>query len=157
MEQVRTMQLTPIHVRGKRRRPGEAKPGPGPQQPKPRREVQDRPPPGERPRKKRRKSPSLEDRLPLEVLERIFLMSENVNFARATPRLGWMLSNRNLLLELLITAFGPTWDNWFGCVSSEVASYRGYITQDAARFGGDPKFQVSHDHAAPEEAPCQPV
>ena len=136
------MELTPIHVRGKRRRPGEAKLCAA-QLPKRRNMAAFE----GRPRKRRRRPLTLEYRLPLEVLERIFIMSENVNFARASPRLGWMFSNRNFLLELLITAFGPTWDNWFGCVSSEITSYRGYITQDAARFGGSPEFQVRETDA----------
>ncbi len=131
------MELTPIRVRGKKRRPSEDKALAT--RPLKRRETD---PVNQRPKKKRRKPLSLEERLPLEVLERIFLMSQNLNFPRCSRRIGYLLSSRSLLLELLITAFGPTWDNWFGCVSSDVSSYWGYTSQYAAHFGGDPEFQV---------------
>ena len=132
------MELTPIRVRGKRPRPGEPKRPVG-RPPKKQRLIV----PVERKRHEERRRPlSLEQILPLEVLERIFLMSENINFARCSRRIGACLSSRSLLLETLVAAFAPTWDNWFGCVSSEVSSYKGYITSDASRFGGNPEFQV---------------
>ncbi|KAI1359226.1 hypothetical protein F5Y08DRAFT_86002 [Xylaria arbuscula] len=98
------MELTPIKVRGKRR-------------------VGDQPaiePPQKHFRKgrsakteskaRRPKFSNLEKSLPLEVLEQIFWLSENVNFPRASPRLGRLLSGPATLRETFIRAFSPSWD-----------------------------------------------
>jgi len=132
------MELTPIHVRGKRRAPGEAKRPTG--RPLKRKEKEHGG--NQHCAKKRKRQLSMEEKLPLEILERIFLLSGNLSLPRCSGRIGYLLSNRNVLMELIITAFGPTWDMWFGCVTEEVASYKGYAAWDAMRFGGDPEFQV---------------
>lgn len=82
------------------------------------------------------------ERLPVEILERIFHFSENVNFPMSSLYIGWKLSPASFLMELIIRAFGPTWSVWLGCATREVHSYIGWRT-DSGRFGGDPKFQVS--------------
>ncbi|KAI3327018.1 hypothetical protein HD806DRAFT_380079 [Xylariaceae sp. AK1471] len=84
--------------------------------------------------------------MPLEVLERIFWFSENVNLPRASPRLGLLLSGRSTLRETFLTAFGPTWDVWFGCVvgqGKDLPAVRSYVgwEEDTDRFGGNPNFQ----------------
>lgn len=87
----------------------------------------------------------LERELPLEIVERIFWMSENVNFARSGPRVGQLLSSPSTRRETFLRAFGPTWEVWFGVVRTSrdrVASYHGW-REDSARFGGNPEFQVS--------------
>jgi hypothetical protein len=82
------------------------------------------------------------ERLPAEVIERIFLFSENLNFPRSSHRLGLALSASGTLRELIICAFAPTWDLWLGCAQNDVRSYAGWRV-DSERFGGDPKFQVT--------------
>ena len=49
-------------------------------------------------------------RFPFEIIERIFLLSKNLNLPKSSPRLGWLLSGRRTLIEMVIIAFGPTWD-----------------------------------------------
>jgi len=82
------------------------------------------------------------ERLPLEILEMILLRSENVNFPKSSQRIGRIMSNSSVYVQLILTAFGPTWDVWFGVLPTAVHSYGGWQT-DNARFGGDPVFQVS--------------
>ncbi|ETS78485.1 hypothetical protein PFICI_10547 [Pestalotiopsis fici W106-1] len=92
---------------------------------------------------KRPKASYLERELPLEIVERIFWMSENINFARSGPRVGQLLSSPSTRRETFLQAFGPTWDVWFGVVRTNhlrVASYHDW-QQDVARFGGNPEFQ----------------
>ncbi|KAI0913788.1 hypothetical protein F4823DRAFT_621981 [Ustulina deusta] len=136
------MELTPIRVRGKRRTGGD--------------QLLVAPPP-KRFRKdqtqekqagvRRPKASRIEKSLPLEVLERIFWLSENVNFPRASPRLGRLLSGPSTLRESFLSAFGPTWEVWFGCVHGRgtdfpvVHSYAGW-EEDRVRFGGNPGFQT---------------
>lgn len=95
---------------------------------------------------KRRKTrpAALIEQLPLEILERIFLFSGNLSLPRSSLRIGYNLSGRSFRLELLVSAFAPTWDVWFGCThgqEGQVHSYYGYYT-DTHRIGGDPDFQV---------------
>ena len=86
----------------------------------------------------------LEKELPLEIIERIFWASENVNFPRSSFRIGRLLSGPATRRATFLRAFGPTWDVWFGCLRAEpeMKSYHGW-QDDAARFGGSPGFQVS--------------
>lgn len=89
------------------------------------------------------RKPAPIERLPTEILQRIFLFSAALNFPRASLRIGALLSPRSFRLELIILAFGPTWDVWFGVHSGNlVQSYYGW-EDDLDRFGGDPKLQVS--------------
>ncbi|KAI0187992.1 hypothetical protein EV127DRAFT_498346 [Xylaria flabelliformis] len=137
------MELTPIRVRGKRRAGGE--------QPVVARPLLKRLKKGQSQKKKaedrRPKASEIERSMPLEILERIFWLSENVNLPRAGPRLGRLLSGLSTLRETFITAFGPTWEVWFGCVDGRgtsfpaVHSYAGW-EEDANRFGGNPSFQT---------------
>ncbi|GAP93006.1 putative actin cortical patch protein [Rosellinia necatrix] len=136
------MELTPIKARGKRRPKGQQLPvAPSPKRPK------RRPGHGERAGTRRPKASHIEMSMPLEVLERIFWLSENVNFPRAGPRLGRLLSGPSTLRETFLAAFGPTWDVWFGCVDDRgtayptVQSYVGW-DRDRDRFGGNPNFQA---------------
>ncbi|KAI1335357.1 hypothetical protein F5Y15DRAFT_252773 [Xylariaceae sp. FL0016] len=137
------MKLTPIRIRGKRRRKGE------PAVPKPRKssrsEVLGRPQ-----KSRRTKASFIERKVPLEVLERIFWFSENVRFPQSSLRLGRLLSEPHTLRQTFIQAFGPTWDVWYGCVYDRapqmsdrmICSYAGW-ENDSARFGGNPEFQSS--------------
>lgn len=93
-------------------------------------------------RVKTRKPAAPIEQLPPEILERIFSMSENLNFPRSSLRIGYMLSARTFLLQLIVDAFSPTWDMWFGCPRKDIQSYRGY-EKDDERMPGNPDFQVS--------------
>lgn len=91
--------------------------------------------------KRRRKKhiPHIEQ-LPNEILEQIFLLSENLNFPRSSLRIGFALSHPSLLLELTVGAFTPTWELWLGCRKQDIKSYWGHL-DDYDRFGGNPDFQ----------------
>lgn len=135
--------FTPLKVRGKR--------GASNQPPQPTKHcleyiLSETADPASNPKRRRRIKPrragsALIERLPLEVLEQIFLLSKNLNFPRSSLYIGRILSERVTLLRLVVEAFGPTWDLWFGCVPGTVCSYYGW-ERDGKRFGGDPKFQV---------------
>ncbi|KAK3694019.1 hypothetical protein B0T22DRAFT_451426 [Podospora appendiculata] len=151
------MKLTPIKVRGKR---GVHKPAwkpPNPEQFKRKRtqeeeseeeeeEGKQENEDGSQPRRRRRvktKKPAARiEQLPVEILERISLVSENLNFPRSSLRIGYYLSHASFLSELIVDAFAPTWDVWFGCPKGQIQSYHGYA-QDHARIGGNPKFQTA--------------
>ncbi|KAJ2988097.1 hypothetical protein NUW58_g4153 [Xylaria curta] len=77
---------------------------------------------------RRPKASNIEKSMPLEILERIFWLSENVNFPRAAPRLGRLLSGPSTLRETFLSAFGPR-----GSFGWE---------DDLDRFGGNPGFQT---------------
>ncbi|CAK7198945.1 hypothetical protein SEUCBS139899_001613 [Sporothrix eucalyptigena] len=64
--------------------------------------------PARRPRTQ--KNASFDQRFPLEVIERIFFYSKNYNLPVANARLGWMLSSRHTLRDLVLDALGPYWN-----------------------------------------------
>ncbi|KAI0458445.1 hypothetical protein F5B21DRAFT_431640 [Xylaria acuta] len=136
------MELTPIRVRGKRRAGGGQLVVTRPLKRLKKDRSQEKQCKGRRP-----KASEIERSMPLEILERIFWLSENVNFPRAGPRLGRLLSGRSTLRETFLSAFGPTWEVWFGCLNGRCAgfpavhSYAGW-EEDADRFGGNPGFQT---------------
>ncbi|EFX02005.1 actin cortical patch protein [Grosmannia clavigera kw1407] len=109
------MAPTPVLVRGKRKRTVSSKIN---------HSATPTPPPTRR--RVRRRSTPFDSRLPFEILERIFLLSENLNLARASPLLGFRLSSRGTLAELVVAAFGPTWE---------------HIAQQTADDASDPVFQ----------------
>jgi hypothetical protein len=82
------------------------------------------------------------EQLPKEILEMILLWSRNVNFPKASHRIGCVLSGESTLMQVVLSAFGPTWDVWFGVSPCEVQGYHEY-RWDWKRLGGDPEFQVS--------------
>lgn len=131
------MELTRVKVRGKRLRKSERN---APEESRPQKKIRSGKELVDAVRKKRNRPMSL-DMLPLEVLEHIFILSENPNFARCNPLLGSMLSSRGLLMRLLIAAFGPTWANWVGRVCNQVESYD-LLDEDGGQFGGHHEFQV---------------
>lgn len=79
----------------------------------------------ETPLRKGKRTAPLEQ-LPPEVLQQIFLMSENLSFPRSSLRIGRLLSARTFLLELIVAAFRPAWDVWFGCPKKDIQSYYGW-------------------------------
>ncbi|KAK3935603.1 hypothetical protein QBC46DRAFT_46060 [Diplogelasinospora grovesii] len=80
------------------------------------------------------------ERLPTEILQRIFLLSENLSFPRSSLHVGLLLSPKSFLTELVVYAFSPTWDVWFGCPVEGVVSYTGWH-EDETRIGGDLTLQ----------------
>ncbi|KAK3367025.1 hypothetical protein B0T24DRAFT_634552 [Lasiosphaeria ovina] len=130
------MKLTPVKVRGKGpRKKGWRPPDPG----RFKRALGEARRSREKKNKKKKPAAPIE-RLPAEILEQILFMSENLNLPRSSLRIGRLLSGRSFLSELAVAAFGPTWDLWFGCVRSQIRSYRDYEA-DYHRVGGNPEFQ----------------
>ncbi|PTB70556.1 hypothetical protein BBK36DRAFT_1107653 [Trichoderma citrinoviride] len=134
------MELTKIHVRGKRKTP-----------------VTNRPqalcePPVKALRTKKSLSSvmatrttrhrSTLDSLPAEILESILLHSANLSLPRVSNFIGMKLSGRATLLRLFIRAFHETWEQWFG-IPTDPAIVHGPWLQDAQHVpcGGDPLFQ----------------
>ncbi|GJC82738.1 hypothetical protein ColLi_05576 [Colletotrichum liriopes] len=140
------MQLTPIKVRGKRGKAASSKVSI--KQPAQKRTSQ------LSSRLTVKRKSLLERQLPLEIIERIFVLSENLNFPRCSPLVGRLLSGRSTLVNLLIAAFHPTWDCWFGVDRRVLKTVlkRG-ATEDSPRvrqhesfpefYPGDPEFQSS--------------
>ncbi|KAM0282238.1 hypothetical protein ACHAQH_003102 [Verticillium albo-atrum] len=104
------MPLTPIKVRGKRNGAAKKNKRVHPYD----RSNSSTPTPTLIRRIRPRKKSLLERQLPLEILERIFYLSENLAFPRCSPLLGRLLSGRQTLLGAAVAAFAPTWDAWYG-------------------------------------------
>ncbi|WYZ39293.1 hypothetical protein EsH8_III_001207 [Colletotrichum jinshuiense] len=139
------MQLTPIRVRGKRGKAASSRsPTKQPAQKRTSRLAE---------RLSYKRKSLLERQLPLEIIERIFVLSENLNFPRCSPLVGRLLSGRSTLVNLVIAAFHPTWDCWFGVDRRTIKTVlkRG-AAGDSRRvwqyesfpelFPGDPELQV---------------
>jgi hypothetical protein len=129
------MKLTPINGRGK----GPRNQGFRPPNPNKRRKADDK---DDGLTVRRRSLAAPVEKLPTEVLQRIFLYSEEVGFPLASLRIGRLLSHRSFYVETVLEAFRPTWDLWLGVIKQGVESYYGWY-EDYERFGGDPIFQVS--------------
>ncbi|KAK4229005.1 hypothetical protein QBC38DRAFT_473454 [Podospora fimiseda] len=113
------MKLTPMRIRGKRGQPPKNKWAPPDPEgyAKRKREAAQAQNGGDCSKVKRQKVtdrksfPAPVETLPTEILERITIMSENVNFVRSSARIGRLLSHRSFYLQLLLGCFRPTWDN----------------------------------------------
>lgn len=129
------MRLTPINVPGKRRRAGQpAPPRTSGRRRKLRGKAVTKTPkalPGTRGLV--RKTSYLEERLPFEVLKEIFMYSENVNFVRASLRIGHFLSDVQTRREVFIRAFAG---QWFFEPPESIADCNQYS------YEGNPDFQV---------------
>jgi len=80
---------------------------------------------------------------PKEILETIMLFAKEPDFLYASPHAYRLLrGDRSFLARMVLQAFEETWDLWLGLQRAQVHSDTGWY-QDAARFGGDPEFQVS--------------
>ena len=67
--------------------------------------------------KSKRKMSDLE-KLPVELLERIFLFCVNFDLPRATPVIAAKLSSEIVYSKTILAAFGPAWYKWYGCSQS---------------------------------------
>ncbi|KUI74543.1 hypothetical protein VM1G_10179 [Cytospora mali] len=140
------MKLTPIRVRGKRGQPKPLK--------KSKRHGNDDAEVYGQPENKRARKHHGEgegtrvmrrarlDQLPQEILERIFIASQNLFLPLVNRELYHMLSNDSVKYRLVGAAFAPTWDAYYGCDNFEVVSYDGWQS-DVERIEGDPTFQSS--------------
>ncbi|KAK4124990.1 hypothetical protein N657DRAFT_670842 [Parathielavia appendiculata] len=84
------------------------------------------------------------EELPTEILERIILMSRNLNFLRSSLRIGYRFSSATFLTELLEAAFAPTWDIRYGLsipTSTMLDMPGGHWTIPEFLIPGDPDFQ----------------
>ncbi|KAK1965079.1 hypothetical protein LY78DRAFT_713316 [Colletotrichum sublineola] len=140
------MQLTPIKVRGKR--------GKTPSSKAPAKQLVKKHTPRLSSRLSVKRKSLLERQLPLEIIERIFVLSENLNFPRCSPLVGRILSGRSTLVNLVIAAFHPTWDCWFGVDRRALKTVLKRDATEGSRrvwqhenfpefFPGDPEFQSS--------------
>lgn len=152
------MKLTPLKVRGKR---GQSKAGKKASSASARRKDRDAADmhvPPETRRTKRSRGDNGDDntgnmlkkhlprlsQLPQEILERVFIASRNLSLPLVNRELYRLLSNPSIKYQLVGSAFGPTWNAWYGLDNMEVSSYDGWIS-DAERIEGDPDFQASSD------------
>lgn len=102
---------------------------------------------GEKKKPETAKTPRIPPKLecmPVEVLQQIFVLSENLAFPLTSRSILKDLSaNDQLQMQLIIAACGPTWAEWYGIPLKVVNSYDGWHL-DYARFSGNPVFQVSY-------------
>ncbi|TGO47137.1 hypothetical protein BOTNAR_0541g00050 [Botryotinia narcissicola] len=63
--------------------------------------------------KSRRKMSELE-KLPTEILEQIFFGCWNLSLPACSPVIGGKLSSVAVYNKIIIAAFGPLWDKWYG-------------------------------------------
>lgn len=120
------MKLTPIKVRGKSAQKKTWKPPENPAvqaSKKPRRneDGNDDPQPLHKRFRSRKPAAAVEE-LPTEILERIIIMSKNLNFLRSSLRVGYRFSSPSFMSELLGAAFEPTWEMWLGYSKDTVVS-----------------------------------
>ncbi|KAK2600894.1 hypothetical protein N8I77_010395 [Diaporthe amygdali] len=78
--------------------------------------------------------------LPQEVLERVFIASQNLSLPLVNRELHHRLSSDSIKYQMVGAAFGSTWDAHYGIDNFEVSSYDGW-QWDAERTEGDPQFQ----------------
>jgi hypothetical protein len=61
--------------------------------------------------KSKRKMSQLE-KLPVELLQKVYLFALNINLPRASPILGAKLTSDLIYHKTILAAFRPTWDYW---------------------------------------------
>ena len=57
---------------------------------------------------------SLLEKLPTELLERVFLYCLNLELPKSSPVISGKLSSQKMYNETIMAAFGPTWERWHG-------------------------------------------
>lgn len=90
--------------------------------------------------------------LPQEVLEHVFIASENLSLPLVNHELRRRLSTDSIKYQLVGAAFGPTWDAWYGIDNYELHSYFSWGV-DVERIEGNPAFQVSQRFHRPPDHP----
>lgn len=152
------MKLTPIRVRGKKGKP------------KPEKKRKDNgldntdlegPPSSKRARKHRGKDGEARMKnglsrlslLPQEVLERVFVYSQNLSLPLVSRDLHHRLSSDSIKYQMVGAAFGSAWDAYYGVDKFETSSYDGW-QWDVKRIEGDSDFQVSYALTGCKPAAC---
>ncbi|KAK3311344.1 uncharacterized protein B0T15DRAFT_489954 [Chaetomium strumarium] len=139
------MELTPIKVRGRGRQKKAWRP-PEPRrimEKRKRKRTQDGAIPMHdvdglpRKRCKSKKPPAPIENLPVELLERIILLSRNLKFLFSSLRIGKRFSHPQFLTELVEAAFAPTWDELFAHPDTN-----GMVRNMTVNVPGDPEFQT---------------
>lgn len=54
------------------------------------------------------------EKLPTEILEQIFFGCWNLSLPACSPVIGGKLSSVAVYNKIIIAAFGPLWDGWYG-------------------------------------------
>lgn len=86
--------------------------------------------------KSKRKMSQLE-KLPIEILENIFLYCLNLSLPACSPVIGSKLSSDAVYRKTIIATFDSVWDEWYGRM----------IDPDLEMgYTGDSSLQVSLDH-----------
>ena len=80
--------------------------------------------------------------LPQEVLERIFIASQNLSLPLVSRDLHHRLSSDSIKYQMVGAAFGSTWGAHYGIDKFEVSSYDGW-QWEAEVIEGEPDFQAS--------------
>lgn len=81
------------------------------------------------------------ERLPTELLEKIFLFSMSLDMPNASPVIAGKLSSEIIYSQAILFAFGPTWDRWHG--QEKTFKFKGNEqgnTSDVSE--SDPRLQV---------------
>jgi hypothetical protein len=86
------------------------------------------------------------ERLPTELIERIFFFCMNLDLPRSSPVIGGKLSSEVIYLRSVISAFGPTWNDTFG--------FHKYIDRSPLSRPVGPPGRVK-ERAAPGDAKLQ--
>ncbi|OBT79833.1 hypothetical protein VF21_01598 [Pseudogymnoascus sp. 05NY08] len=87
------------------------------------------------------RSMTLLERLPTELLEKIFLVSLNFNLPRSSPIIGIKLSNQYIYITTTVAIFEPTWRYNYGLLYEQRRTASGSL--DGGDVPGDPDLQSS--------------
>jgi hypothetical protein len=82
--------------------------------------------------KSKRKMANLE-KLPVELLEKVYLSCLSVDLPRSSPVIAGKLNSETVYIRTIVAAFGPTWDAYYGKLKYSQGSLEGV---------GDAKLQV---------------
>ncbi|KAI9056147.1 hypothetical protein LZ554_001075 [Drepanopeziza brunnea f. sp. 'monogermtubi'] len=63
---------------------------------------------------KSKRKMSLLEKLPTELLERVFRFCLNLELPRSSPIIGAKLSSSTILNWTVLASFGPRWEKWYG-------------------------------------------
>jgi hypothetical protein len=85
---------------------------------------------------------SLFEKLPTELLEKVFLYCMNLDLPRSSPVIAGKLSSEVIYLHTITAAFGPTWDKWHACERWLRLPKRDEQDGGMGASEDDPKLQV---------------
>ncbi|KAK0659778.1 hypothetical protein QBC41DRAFT_331287 [Cercophora samala] len=141
-----TMNLTPIKVKGRGRKPAWQPPDPSRIKSSRRRDAEDdhdnvKSNSSRSSKRSKKSAPEMSrlESLPAEILWPIAVRSQNPDLMRVNKFLRHVLSARSFALEMTVAAFGPTWDVYFGRPKSRISSRRD--DYEISQSPGDPQFQ----------------